>query len=93
MDFPSIWLITTSQQKHVMENEYMGSNSIYLQKDKTHTIYFKQWEPAIYDIRCEMSEIQDNKSKERMKQAGFICKKKTNWKVMHCQLIFVSNVG
>lgn len=64
-------------KKQVSENEYLGKKTIYLQKDKTYAIYFKQCEPAIYNVRCEIFEIQDNKSKEPIKLAGFTCNKQT----------------
>lgn len=64
-------------KKRVSENQYLGRKTIYLQKDKTYTIYFNQCEPAIYDIRCEIFEFQDNKSKEPIRLFGFACSKQT----------------
>jgi hypothetical protein len=64
-------------KKQVSENEFLGRKTIYLQKDKTYAIYFKQCEPAIYDVRCEILEIKDEKGKDRIKLAGFACNKQT----------------
>ena len=64
-------------KKQVSENEFLGRKTIYLQKDKTYTIYFKQCEPPVYTIKCQIFDIQENTGKDLMVLAGFTCNKQT----------------